>query len=194
MSRAAWQEIGFAPVGMTKFRAVAYLGLGGRGWTEPPLQQPPRKVGKRNWASRYLSFLARRRDIQPRPVKAQMRSCGNEFVIVDGLDHVAVSEVIVGTHPVFVLVGSSKNHHREMLGAFVCAYRLEDFQAADLRYVQIQQRKRRLVAHIPPRVFAPPKKIVECIQTIAGADQLIVDLAMSECSHRQLRIIVIVLN
>jgi hypothetical protein len=32
----------FAPVGMTKFKAVTYLDLGGDGWTESPLQQPPR--------------------------------------------------------------------------------------------------------------------------------------------------------
>jgi hypothetical protein len=31
------RKFGFAPVGMTKFKTVAYLGLGEDGWTESPL-------------------------------------------------------------------------------------------------------------------------------------------------------------
>jgi hypothetical protein len=76
-----------APVGMTKFRAVAYLGLGGRGSTEPPLQQPPR-FRLRAFSLMHATICAVQKAVVPlirtsltfsRPLRqAQGRLCGTD--------------------------------------------------------------------------------------------------------------------
>src|ERR1700744_2192587 len=125
----------------------------------------------------------RRRCIQRCPINTQLFRRRYKLVIVQRLDYVTVSEVIIGAGPVSFLTRGSENNNRQTPGAFILANRLQNFQPVDFGNVEVEQDKHRQLAWVASRIFTPRKEGVKRLLSIVNTDQRILDLGFLERSH-----------
>lgn len=123
-----------------------------------------------------------------------MESSGCELVEIDRLDDIAVGEVIVGDQPIFIFIRGSKNDDREMLGAFFCADRLENIQAAELGEIHIEENDCRRVRHIPGDVFDPSEQVIKSLDPVTHTNDWVGNLGTMKRQHCQFSIVVIVFD
>jgi hypothetical protein len=135
-----------------------------------------------------------RRDVERHPVVAKLEGRSGELVVVDGLEDVAVGEMLVGGGAIAVFVGRSENDDGEEASACIGANGFEDFEAAELGQFDVEQDHRRKIEWIAIGVLAACEEIVKSFDTVVSTDDRWENFSAAEGHHGEIGVIIVVFD